>query len=238
MLFSKRGGFTLIELLVVIAIIALLIGITLPVLGKARESAREVVCQSNLRSVHQLYTVYATEHDGQVPLGYRGGRLQWNTMVYSGFGSGSFVLHGRLFLLGLMDTPEVFYCPSETAEGQSFDTDANPWPPGTVGVNVQGGYAMGPLDTAANPWQDAGFAELPDRLPNLELLSSEPILADGVGLPDRVDSRHGDGVHVLYADSGVRFVQREIFDAELNACLSIDSIYNGDQRGIWAWLRR
>lgn len=66
-----RSGFTLIELLVVVAIIALLISILLPALNRAREQAKEVVCQSNLRSIGQgLGTYRAEDRRGVYPDSY------------------------------------------------------------------------------------------------------------------------------------------------------------------------
>lgn len=64
---DRTRGFTLIELLVVISIIALLIGILLPVLGNARESARAGVCLTNLRSAGQGMHTYAADSKGWLP---------------------------------------------------------------------------------------------------------------------------------------------------------------------------
>src|SRR5271156_915139 len=63
-------GFTLVELLVVIGIIAVLVGILLPVLGSARESARKAKCLSNGRSIGQAMMAYLVSSQGTYPSAY------------------------------------------------------------------------------------------------------------------------------------------------------------------------
>jgi prepilin-type N-terminal cleavage/methylation domain-containing protein/prepilin-type processing-associated H-X9-DG protein len=64
---SPRYGFTLVELLVVIVIIAVLMGLLLPAVFSARESARTVQCKNNLRQIGLAILNYSHHHNGVLP---------------------------------------------------------------------------------------------------------------------------------------------------------------------------
>lgn len=65
---KQRRGFTLVELLVVIGIIALLIAMLMPALSKARDTANQVACASNMRQWGMAVHQYASASKGKFPV--------------------------------------------------------------------------------------------------------------------------------------------------------------------------
>jgi prepilin-type processing-associated H-X9-DG protein/prepilin-type N-terminal cleavage/methylation domain-containing protein len=99
----KRPSFTLIELLVVVAIIAVLVALLLPALASARENARMVKCQSNLRQIAMAFSFYLDEYNNVFPCAYQ--TNYWGPMWFQGEEVGKY----------LSKAPGVWRCDSDRA---------------------------------------------------------------------------------------------------------------------------
>jgi prepilin-type processing-associated H-X9-DG protein len=138
----RRCAFTLVELLVVTAMIALLVGLLLPVLSRAREQARSTACLSNLRQLALAAQMYCDAHKGSYPLSNYSVfhpplaiSYNWDFTVQRDTSTGATAVTPGLLFLERTDA-RIFQCPA-------FDGRSNTLADPHTGYNYNTSYVGG-----------------------------------------------------------------------------------------------
>lgn len=215
-----RSGFTLIELLVVIAIIAILAAILFPVFAQAREKARTISCNSNVRQLGLAVRMYVQDYDERFPFG------GW--MPNGNIGTWEWQNTTAPYI----KNKGIFYCPSS---GDQDEDPSNPqawaWNRNPVSYlyNNMLGRDRSPYKDAAvvepascwvlldghSDWGGRAGVDWMGR-PNTNWLMEDTVYGDNAhlitgwlswqgftwGLP-----RHNGGANVCYTDGHVKYIK-------------------------------